>query len=286
MISPATKTAAPEPQYSATVIYGSYSEIRLTQLIAALRRVAPSSVVGDWLGPVRTPPTDALGTDMISVDGISLTVLNVDKALPAPFFDTGPVPNQLMPNPRQLLHNHRAYVSVMPAQLPQDGPSAVATARAVTLLAWAVAIVTRAEALKWTDANNFIPVSVLKGCAAMLSPVGGTAVPIWVRILAGRAHGQQKIIAGSCGLWAFGLPEIEYAPTDLPLEYLLPHAYSVCLHMFRSDYDVKNNDTIDADGKNVFKVEAIKHGFFGKAPALRLSWLAASKSFNPNQAMI
>jgi hypothetical protein len=74
------------------------------------------------------------------------------------------------------------------------------------------------------------------------------------------------------------------SPTDLPMDYLLPHAYSVCLHMFRSDYDVKHNDTIDVDGKNVFKIEAIQHGFFGKAPALRLSWLATSKSFSPNQA--
>jgi putative transposase len=33
----------------------------------------------------------------------------------------------------------------------------------------------------------------------------------------------------------------------------------------------------------VFKIEAIERGFFGKTPALRLSWLAASKLFNPNQ---
>jgi len=278
------QTAAREPQYSATVICGRYTEIRLTQLVAALRTIAPSSVMGDWLGPFRSSPTDALGTDMISIDGISLTLLNVGKALPPPFFDTGPIPNHLMPNPLQQLRNHQAHVSVMPAQLPQDGPTAVATARAVTLLAWAVAVVTRAEAINWTDSKNFVPAAGLQGCAPMLLPAGGFAVPVWIRILAGHAHGQQKIILGSCGLWAFGLPEIEYAPTDLPMHYLLPHAYSVCYHIFRSDYDVKGNDTIDADGKNVFNIEAIPQGFFGKTPALRLSWLAPSKSFNPNQA--
>jgi hypothetical protein len=58
------------------------------------------------------------------------------------------------------------------------------------------------------------------------------------------------------------------------------------IRLTRLDYNVKHDDTIDADGKNVFKVEAIEQGFFGKTPALRLSWLAASKSFNPNQSII
>jgi Domain of unknown function (DUF4261) len=263
------------------VICGQYTEIKLTQLIAALRTIAPSSVMGDWLGPFRTAPTDALGTDMISIDGISLTLLNVDKPLPPPFFDTGPIPNHLMPNPLQQLRNHRAHVSVMPAQLPQDGPTAVATARAVTLLAWAAAVVTRAEAINWTDSNNFAPVSLLQGCAPRLLPAGGIAVPLWIRILAGRAHGQKKIIAGSYGLWAFGLTDIEYAPTDLPMHYLAPHAYMVCDHIFRTDKVLKYDDTIDVDGVNVFRIEALERGFFGGARALRLSWFAASKSFDP-----
>lgn len=281
-----SQTETRQPQYSATVICNRYTEIRLTRLIAALRTIAPSSVMGDWLGPFRTPPTDELGTGMISIDGISLTLLNVDMPLPPPFFDTGPIPNQLMPNPSQQLRNHRAHVVVLPTQLPQDGPTAVATSRAVSLLAFAVVEVTRADAIKWADSNNFVPLALLQSLVPRLSAADGTAVPIWIRFLAGRAHDQQKIIAGTYGLWAFGLPEIEYAPTDLPMPYLHGHAYSVCQHMFRSDYDVKHDDTIDADGKNVFKIEAIQHGFFGGAPALRLSWLAASKSFNPNAAII
>jgi Domain of unknown function (DUF4261) len=276
------QTAAREPQYSSTVICGRYSEIRLTQLVAALRTIAPSSVMGDWLGPFRSPPTDALGTDMISVDGISLTLLNVDKALPPQFFDTGPIPNHLMPNPLRQLRNHQAHISVMPAQRPKDGPTAVATARAVTLLAWAVAVVTRAEAVHWTDSNNFAPVSLLQNCAPRLLPAGGIAVPLWIRILAGRAHGQMKIIAGSYGLWAFGLPEIEYAPTDLSIDYLVPHAYMVCDHIFRTDNALKHDDTIDVDGVNVFAIESLERGFFGPTRALRLSWFAASKSFDPS----
>lgn len=279
-----SKAVERQPQYSATVICGRYTEITLTQLIAALRAVAPSIVMGDWTGPFSGPPADALGTEMISIDGISLTLLNVEKSLPPLFFDAGPIPNQLMPDPLQQLRNHSAHVSIMSARLPQDGPTALATARAVTLLALAVAIVTGAEAIKWTDSNNFVPVSLLQGCAAMLSPAGGKALPVWIRFLAGRAHGEQRILAGTYGLWAFGLPEIEYAPTDLPLDYLVPHVYAVCEQIFRTGNGVKGGDTIDADGKNVFKVEALQHGFFGKSRSLRLSWIAANDSFDPKRA--
>lgn len=281
-----TETKTRQPQYSATVLCNRYTEIRLTRLFGALRTIAPSSVMGDWSGPFRTPPTDELGTEMISIDGISLSFVNVDMPLPPPFFDMGPVPSQLMPNPLQQLRDHRAHVDVVPAQLTQDGPTALATARAVTLLALAVTEVTRAHAIKWMDSNNFVPLPLLQPLVPALSPAGGTAVPMWIRFLAGRAHGQQKIIAGSYALWAFGLPEIEYAPTDLPLHYLHAHADTVCQHLFRCDHAVKHDDTIDVDGKNVFKVEAIEPGFFGPFPALRLSRLAASKSFNPNQAVI
>ena len=105
--------------------------------------------------------------------------------------------------------------------------------------------------------------------------------PVWARLLAGRAHGQQKIMVGSYGMWAFGLPEVEYAPTDLPLHYLLPHAHMVCDHLFRTEQALKDGDTIDVDRANVFGIEAIEHGFFQGARAIRLSWLAASKSFDP-----
>jgi hypothetical protein len=280
-----SQAAGGAASYSATVICGRYTDIKLTNLVAALRTVAPSSVIGDWAGPFKSPPTDALGTGMLSIDGVGLTLLNVDKPLPPPFFDTGPVPSQLMPNPLQQLRNHRAHVSVMPAQIPQDGPSAVATARAVTQLAMAVAAVTGAEAVRWTDSNNFVPASVLMRAAPMLAPAGSAASAIWIRIMVGRSHDDpRKLIAGSHGLWIFGLREIEYAPIDMSVQELVPHAWSVCDQIFRSNNNVKPGDTIDVDRKSVFKVGAIERGFFGVGPALQLSWLADSKSFDPNRA--
>jgi hypothetical protein len=272
-----SQAAALKPQFGATVICDRRTAIRLTQLIAALRTIAPSSAMGDWQGPFTTRPSDAYGTGMLSIDGVPLILLEINAPLPPPFFNTGAIPNHLMPDPLRELRHHRAHVFVMPAREPQGRVAEIATARAVTLLAWAVALVTGAEAFKWTDANNFAPVALLQDCAPDLSRAGGMAMPAWVRILAGRAHGQQ-VIAGSYGLWAFGLPEIEYAPTDLPMHYLVPHAYAVCAFLLRPKkpvrlHEVRPDDIIDVDGQNAFKVETLAHGSFGKAPALRLSRL-------------
>ncbi|MGJ4931620.1 DUF4261 domain-containing protein [Bradyrhizobium sp. HKCCYLS2038] len=276
------QAAAGSPQYSAIVICNRYTEIKLAELVDALRAVAPSSKIGDWIGPFDGRDIEAFGSDMISIDGVQMTLLSLDQPLPPPFFDIGPVPSQLMPNPLQQLRGQRAHVSIVPAALPQNGPSAVATARAVSLLALAVAIVTQAEAVKWIDSNNFVSVALLRGCAARLAVLGGTAVPFWIRIFAGRAHDQQKIIAGSYGLWSFGLDEIEYAPIAMSIEELVPHAWSVCEYVMSSEKAVKDDDTIDVDQKNVFKLDVIANGFFGTGRNLRLSWLAPSKSFKPS----
>jgi hypothetical protein len=286
--TPQSEALALKPQFGATVICNRHVAIRLTQLIAALRTIAPSSAMGDWQGPFTARPSDAYGTGMISIDGVPLTLLEINAPLPAPFFNTGAIPNHLMPDPLNELRDHRAHVFVMPAREPQGRVAAIATARAVTLLAWAVALVTGAGAFKWTDANNFAPVSLLQDCAPNLLRTGGLAMPAWVRILAGRAQGQQKVIAGSYGLWAFALPEIEYAPTDLPMHYLVPHAYAVCAFLLRSSkpgrlHEVRHNDIIDVDGENAFKVETLDHGFFGKAPALRLSLLRPGIVRDPNR---
>jgi hypothetical protein len=100
-------------------------------------------------------------TGMLSIDGVSLTLLNVDRAMSPEFFASGPLPNQLLPNAPERLRDHQAHVSVLKAGKPVGRAASIATARAVTLLTWAVAVVTQAEAFKWEDANNVIPVSEL-----------------------------------------------------------------------------------------------------------------------------
>ena len=275
-VSPGAQAIVREPTFGATVLYRQHSEIRLTQLFAALQSFAPAVVMGDWKGPFTTPPTDDQGVAMLSVDGIRLSVLNISAPPPSAFFDSGLLPNALLPNAALKLGAHRAHVIVMPAKRPADHAAAIATARAVMLLTWAVAKVTQAEALKWEDANNLAPVTSLSPYVSNMLPADGMMVPAWVRILVGRAHGQQKLMAGTYGLWAFGVPEIEYAPCDLPIDFLVMHAYAICEYLLKANKSMKNGDTIGADDRGgTFRIEALQPGFFTRGPALRLSLIQA-----------
>ena len=285
-VSPGAEAAVREPTFSATVLYRRHTEVRLTELLAALRSIAPEAVMGDWEGPFTTPPMDDQGVEMLSIDGIRLSVLNIGAAPPPGFFDSGLLPNALLPDAAARLGDHRAHAIIMPLTRPTDRAAAIATARKATLVTWAVAQVTQAEAFKWEDSNNLVPATTLLAAASTLLSAGGTAVPVWVRILGGRAHGQQKLMAGSYGLWAFGLPEIEYAPIDLPMDPLVTHAYAVCDYLLKSDKPAKNGDTIGADnGSRPFGIETLQPGFFTRGPALRLSSIeAGSQTDRPGKA--
>jgi len=280
MASPASpptrsQTADKAPLFGALVPYRQHTEIKLTQLIATLHGVAPSCVIGDWSGPFTTPPADKLGTGMLSIDGAALSLLNVNQPLPHQVFDVGRIPNALLPDPAERLRDHRAHVVVVKAGKPVGRAASIAAARAATLLSCAAAILTGAEAFKWEDANNFVPVSLLQLSASMLARADGLSVEAWVRVLAVRVEGG-KGMAGSYGLWAFGLPEIEFAPSELPIPYLMSRTHMVSDFLLRSTRPIANGHTIDVDGENVFKVETVERGFFTARPALRLSWLAAS----------
>lgn len=274
---PGAQPVAREPTFGTRIPYRRHIQISLTDLYATLRAVAPSATLGDWKGPFTALPENELDPQMLSIDGVPLVLMNGAVPLPPAILDPGYLPNAMYPDAANRLRDHQAHAVVLPARRAADRPEWVATARAVTLLTWAIAKVTQAEAFKWEDANNFATVSALEACGPQLLAADGMAIPIWVRILCGRAHGQQKLIAGSYGLWAFGLPEIEFAPTDYPLDYLITRAYAVSWYLLTSNVSVKDGDTIRAsDGSDSFRAERLEHGFFGPAVALRLSILSAS----------
>lgn len=271
-LPPTPKTA----QFSGCVIAHDSVQIRLPQLEIALRSIAPQARLGDWSGSFSAPVTEANGIDMLSVDGVPLTLLPVNTALPPDYLSPGGMPNYIMTidMSRRLLAN-KAHVMVMPARAPASLADKIATARAVTLLAWAVAKLVKAEAFKWTDANQVVPLNILELRAEELLPRRGTAIPAWVRLLAGvtppDAQGRRMTRVGSYGLWAFGLPEIEYEPLALGTDYLFPHAWGVCTYLLTSGKRVSDGDTIDIDGKIVFRAMRVARGDLSGRPTLMFS---------------
>jgi uncharacterized protein DUF4261 len=263
-----------KPLFSSIVFCNRASDLTLTRLAAALHDIAPSSVLGDWSGPFKEPPADALGTGMLSIDGVSLSALAIAAPVPRQEFDRDLIPSRFPPDVAERLRNHRAHVMVVAPRKPVGRAASIATARAATLLTSAIARVTGAEVFKWADSRNVLPASLLRDGASALLPAGGKAVPAWVRLFIEQdSHG--KTVVGTYGLWAFGLPEIEYAPTDLPVGYLGPHAWGVCGYLLASDKPINNGENIAVEGGDPFRIETLERGRFVALPTLRLTRLDA-----------
>jgi hypothetical protein len=271
---PPTRTQAPErkPLFSAIVFCSRASDLTLTKLVAALHDIAPASMLGDWSGPFKQPPTDALGTGMLSIDGVALSALALDAPMPHQEFERYPIPPSLSPSAVERMRGHRAHVIIVSPRKPEGRAASIATARAATLLTAAVARVIEAEVFSWADSHHIVPASILPSCAPRLVPAAGTAVPVWVRLLFGRDP-QGKTVIGTYGLWAFGLPEIEYAPTDLPFDYLGAHAFGVCDYLLGSARPVNDGENIAVEGGDPFRIETLERGRFVPLPTLRLTRL-------------
>ncbi len=264
-----------KPAHGAIVVYPAYAEIKLTQLFDALLRLAPDAKLGDWAGPYKVRPSDDIGTNMLSIDGVRLSMLNADAALPPAFYDPGPCGNSFIPDAMRRLSANRAHVLVIPTAKPAGLLETVETARAVTLLTWAIVAVTKAPAFRWTDSLNVVPARVFDACASDLTPRGGLGIPIWIRILADlgpRGKDGTTIIVGTFGLWAFGLPEIEFEPINLPTDYVVPRAYAIIHYMLTSGKSLGDGETFQLEGADKFRITLQSKGTLVAAPALRLSW--------------
>lgn len=266
-------TESRKPNFGTTIAYRQFTPVTPGQLYDALAMLAPNSRMGDWTAPFKARPTDDAGTDMLSVDGVPLTMINLDVPLPPKFFEQGRVPNYLIPNANAISEGCHAHATIMPASTPNSPWEACQLSRAVTLLGWACAHVVKANIFKWHAPNNLVPINVLKLYADRLLPFNGDAIPAWVRILAGRVSGQSSdrplIIAGTYGLWTFGRFDVEYAPTNLPMDYLIPHAYSVSKYLMRNS--IKDGDELAFDDVAKFRVGRKTKGFFHEDPVLMLT---------------
>ncbi len=262
--SPAAQptTDAPKAAFEAVVVGRKYVDITLTKLIAAVKAIEPDAVVGDWTGPFTEPPSDALGIQVLSVNGIKMSVFSFDAGLPPNVFDCGPITNPLMPDAPARLRNNRAHAIVMPVIEHTTLAEAVATAREVTLVARAIGTLMQADAVHWIDGHNVVPIEPFNHFTQSIRDPKRLPVEAWVRFMCGTVTDpttrRQGLVAGTYGLWAFGLPEIDHMPSALPFELLLGHAYSLSNYMLATGATISIGDVLEAgDGRVQFKVESI-----------------------------
>ncbi len=77
--------------------------------------------------------------EILSLNGEKISVLNVDGPAPSAVLQPGPFPNLLWPKASTEAASHRAHIVIIGLEDPVDRHAALAKARAVTLLAAAIA---------------------------------------------------------------------------------------------------------------------------------------------------
>jgi len=267
--------------HSATVVAPQFHPLTFSQLFKALRRIAPSVKIGTWAEPnLSTPPADDPGVEMIVVEGHILAVFAFDKPAPPDTFQIGPLANIFMRDPAERCRDHKCHVKVMRTKAPQNRADAVALSRAVTLVALAVAHVLNAIAVKWDDADHIVPPSLIEGTLPMLIPPRGITPTLWVRLLAYRGPeqptGAVTLAVGTVGLHAFGLRDLEFAPSVKLPNDLFAESLAFCEYLLKSDAVLDDGETIGIPGhvESGFRVGFKPRGYFLDTPICLLTPVA------------
>jgi hypothetical protein len=138
-------------QFTAVLLLERPEKLSFRQLRAELMRIAPQAVLGGWGGPSVEP-----GIEMLSLNGEDLSVLVVDAPAPAAVLQPGPFANPLWPDAEREAAHHKAHIAIVGLRDPVDRRAALAKARAVTLLAAAIARLVPAIGVAWVDGANLV----------------------------------------------------------------------------------------------------------------------------------
>jgi hypothetical protein len=218
---------------------------------------------------------------MLSLYGVKLSVLVVDTPAPPGVLQSGPFANPLWPNAEKEAARHKAHIVVIGLEDPIDREAAHAKARAVTVVAAALARIVPAIGVSWVDGANLVPAAAFLQMTKDIGSAGANAVPFWVRIMLARGDngpgGKPTVKAGTLGLRIFGLRELEYAAAPLDPGFLMQHVYSTAEYLLRSGKRLADGETIGVEGEARFAISLADAGDFVSSPIARLSSLQASK---------
>lgn len=218
---------------------------------------------------------------MLSLNGENLSVLVIDAPAPAAILQPGPFLNPLWPNAEQETAHHKARIVIVGLQDPVDREAALAKARAVTLLAAAIARLVPAIGVTWVDSTNLVRAAAFAEMTKNIGQPGANSVPFWARVMLAKgprgARGEQTMKAGTIGLRIFGLREIEFAPAPLDPSFIMPYVYSIAEYLLRSGKRLADGETIGVEGQAQFVISLADAGDFVSFSVARLSLLRTNK---------
>jgi hypothetical protein len=168
--------------FTAVLLLEKQVKLSFSQVQAELKRIAPPVALGDWGGPV-ADPASVPGIEMLSLNGEKLSVLAMDAPAPASTLRPGPFVNALWPNAEREAGHHKAHIAIVGLQDPTHREAALAKARAVTLLAAAIARLVPAIGVAWVDGANLVRAAAFPVMTKNAGQPDANAVPFWVRVM-------------------------------------------------------------------------------------------------------
>jgi hypothetical protein len=269
------------PQFTAALLLERPASISFAQLKTELNRIAPQATLGDWSGPIADPSPET-GIELISLNGEKMSVLVVDAPAPAAILQPGPFPNPLWPNATTEAARHKAHIVVIGLGDPIDRVAALAKARAVTLVAAAIARLVPAIGACWVDGANLVKADTFISITENIGQADANAVPFWIRLMVARAqpgqNGEDMTVGATLGLRAFGLREVEYAPVSIEPNFIMQHAYSVSDYLIRSGKSLSSGETIGVTEQIGFAISHADKGNFSSSPVAYLSLVTHPKT--------
>ena len=99
---------------------------------------------------------------------------------------------------------------------------------------------------------------LLTADAARQNPYEGILRYMWFGVNARffNVEGKEDKVVDTLGLYALGLPDVQYHFHDLDVNRLVNHAYNLAIYQFQNDAPIKSGDTVDdIEGKERWKCQ-------------------------------
>jgi hypothetical protein len=232
-------------QFSAILLLEKRRSVTGSQIQSELKRLVPQAILGDWRGSTDLAVNP--GAETIVVNDEPMSLMDISAPARETIVERGHYANHIWPNVEADVARHNAHILITAARHAVDFKSALAQARAVTLLAAVVARLIPFIGIKWLDGSNSMDAKSFIKATENIAQPDTNAVPLWVRVMLYQQPttngNQMKMIGGTLGLHYFGLMDLEYAAAPLEPQFIMQHAYSTSEYLLRSGKTLQDGET-------------------------------------------
>jgi len=203
-----------------------------------------------------------------------LSVMLIDKPLPAGMLDAAIQADLVWPEAKEKLAAHEAHIIVGCVAGSEGYGPAIDTAGLVTAMAAVVAALTPTIGVYWSSGNTVTETSQFQRVADSFF-AGNPPVTVWVQLLLlpslPSAQGEPTLAAVTQGLQPFVGREIEFQPSTLPPVTVAQKVVGACIYLLSKGPVLKDGDTLGISEEERIRVAYADQGHRPGIPVMKLS---------------